>query len=153
MVICFAAIFGWHMGSLDYSQAYLNADIDKLCIMRAPTFLREYTKSGDEMYWKLKKVIYGHPKGSRLWADCLHRKLTQLGFHQFQSDQCVYGKWENWDKTNIGTTSAITPILVHSDDLIITSNQLKTLESTKKQLLQAFEGVDQGDLRSFVMSK
>ncbi len=23
---------------------------------------------------RLKKVIYGHPKGSRLWADCLHRK-------------------------------------------------------------------------------
>jgi hypothetical protein len=53
------------------------------------------------------------------------------------------------DKRNIGPTSAITLILVHSDDLITTSNQIKTLESTKKQLLQAFDGVDQGDLTSF----
>jgi hypothetical protein len=149
MVICFAAIFGWHMGSLDYSQAYLNADIDELCVMRAPTFLREYTNTGEELFWKLNKVIYGHPKGSRLWADCLHKKLTQLGFHQFQSDQCVYGKWNNWDKNNVNNKSTITIILVHSDDLIITSNQLSMLNETKKQLLQAFDGVDQGDLTSF----
>jgi hypothetical protein len=149
MVICFAAMFGWHLGSLDYSQAYLNADIDELCVMRAPSFLREYTASGEELYWKLNKVIYGHPKGSRLWADCLHRKLAQLGFRQFMTDQCVYGKWDNWDKNNIGPDSAITIILVHSDDLIITSNKLDTLDETKKQLLQAFDGVDQGNLTSF----
>jgi hypothetical protein len=149
MVICFAAIFGWHMGSLDYSQAYLNADIDELCVMRAPAFLREYTANGEELYWRLNKVIYGHPKGSRLWADCLHRKLVQLGFKQFLTDQCVYGKWDNWDKNNVGSNSSITIILVHSDDLIITSNKLDTLNKTKKQLLQAFDGVDQGDLTSF----
>ena len=149
MIICFAAIFGWHLGSLDYSQAYLNADIDELCVMRAPTFLREYNKSGEELYWKLKKVIYGHPKGSRLWGDCLHRKLVQLGFHQFHSDQCVYGKWDNWDKSNVKANSSIIIILVHSDDLIIASNLHQTMEATKTQLLQAFDGVDQGDLTSF----
>jgi hypothetical protein len=31
-------MLGWHLGSLDYSQAYLNADIDELCIMRALLF-------------------------------------------------------------------------------------------------------------------
>ncbi len=137
------------MGSLDYSQAYLTADIDELCVMRAPTFLREYTSTGEELFWKLNKVIYGHPKGSRLWADCLHKKLTQLGFHQFQSDHYVYGKWNNWDKNHVNDKSTITIILVHSDDLIITSNQLSTLNETKKQLLQAFDGVDQGDLTYF----
>ncbi len=60
-------------------------------------------------------------------------------------------KWEDWDKNNVKANSAITIILVHSDDLIITSNRLITLNETKKQLLQAFEfdGVDQGDLNSF----
>ncbi len=38
---------------------------------------------------------------------------------------------------------------MHSDDLIIASNLPQTLETTKKQLLQAFDGVDQGDLTSF----
>jgi hypothetical protein len=149
MVLCFAAMFGWHLGSLDYSQAYLNANIDELCIMRAPPFLREYDSAGNELYWKLNKVIYGHPKGSRLWADCLHKKLTELGFHQFQTDQCVYGKWDNWDKYNVTPDSSITIILVHSDDLIIASNKPETVELVKKQLLKAFDGVDQGDLTSF----
>jgi hypothetical protein len=50
----------------------------------------------------------------------------------------------------IGTNSSITIILVHSDDLIITSNKMDTLDKTKKkQLLQTFDGVDQGDLTSF----
>ena len=149
MVLCFAAIMGWHLGSLDYSQAYLNAYIDELCIMRAPTSLREYTPAGDELFWRLKKVIYGHPKGSRLWADCLHQKLSQLGFSRFMTDQCVYGKWDNWDPSNITPKSTITIILVHSDDLIIASNHLSAMELTKKQLLEAFDGVDQGDLTSF----
>jgi hypothetical protein len=149
MVICFAAMLGWHLGSLDYSQAYLNADIDELCIMRAPTFLREYSPTGDELFWRLKKVIYGHPKGSRLWADCLHRKLLQLGFSQFLTDQCVYGKWDNWDPSNMTPESTITIILVHSDDLIIASNHQLAMEPTKKQLLEAFDGVDQSDLTSF----
>jgi hypothetical protein len=36
VIICLSAMFGWFLGSLDYSQAYLNADIDELCVMRAP---------------------------------------------------------------------------------------------------------------------
>ncbi len=38
---------------------------------------------------------------------------------------------------------------MHSDDLIIASNKLDTLDKTKKQLLQAFDGVDQDYLTSF----
>jgi hypothetical protein len=29
-------------GQLDYSQAYLNANIDEICVMRAPISVREY---------------------------------------------------------------------------------------------------------------
>ena len=95
-------MFAWSMGSLDYSQAYLNANIDEICVMRAPISVREYNPRGKEYYWLLKKAIYGHPKASRLWAECLHRKLVELGYTQFLTDQCVYGKWtKNWDPTTI----------------------------------------------------
>ena len=86
IMLCLAAMFGWHIGSLDYSQAYLNADIDELCFLRAPEFLREYDLDGVEFVWKLKKVIYGHPKGSRLWAECLNDKLKELGYTQLATD-------------------------------------------------------------------
>jgi hypothetical protein len=42
IILCLAAMLGWFLGSLDYSQAYLNADIDEFCVMRAPESLREY---------------------------------------------------------------------------------------------------------------
>jgi hypothetical protein len=117
--------------------------------MRAPEFLREYDDHNNELYWRLKKVIYGHPKGSRLWVDCLHKKLLQLGFKQFMTDQCVYGKWDNWDKHSTSSNSTITIILVHSDDLIIATNNQSNLDHIKTLLLKAFDGVDQGDLTSF----
>jgi hypothetical protein len=142
-------MFSWSLGSLDYSQAYLNAAIDEDCYLRAPEFLREFDKDGTEFIWKLKKVIYGHPKGSRLWAECLTKKLKELGYSQFATDQCVYAKWCNWNIKDLKEDSYFVFVLVHSDDLIVISNQDKIMQKEKSIILNAFEGVDQGNLSSF----
>jgi hypothetical protein len=142
------------MGSLDYSQAYLNADIDELCVMQAPIAVREYNSQGKEYFWKMKKAIYGHPKASRLWAECLHKKLLELGYEQFLTDQCVYGRWNNWDineihNNQIPNGSSFIFLLIHSDDIIIVSHDEKTMNDAKAELLTAFEGTDNGNLTSF----
>jgi hypothetical protein len=149
IMLCLAAMFGWFIGSLDYAQAYLNADIDEECFLRAPEFLREYDSDGTEFIWRLKKVIYGHPKGSRLWALCLHEKLLKLGFKQLATDQCVYAKWVNWNLSNLKDNSYFVFVLIHSDDLIIISNKKQKMLEEKNNLLKAFDGVDQGTLKSF----
>ena len=149
IMMCLSAMFGWYVGSLDYAQAYLNAEIDEECFLRAPEFLREYDTDGIEFIWRLKKVIYGHPKGSRLWAECLHQKLNQLGFTQLATDQCVYAKWTKWNLDNLTDESYFVFVLIHSDDLIIISNKRKTMLKEKDRLLKVFEGVDQGILKSF----
>ena len=142
------------MGSLDYSQAYLNANIDEICVMRAPISVREYDQRGKEYFWLLKKAIYGHPKASRLWAECLHNKLIELGYTQFLTDQCVYGKWQKWDQNSIQANeipqdSFFIFLLIHSDDIIIVSHDEKIMNEAKAELLQAFEGTDNGNLSSF----
>jgi hypothetical protein len=152
--MCLSAMFGWAMGSIDYSQAYLNADIDEICVMRAPISVREYSPRGKEYYWLLKKAIYGHPKASRLWAECLHKKLLELGYTQFLTDQCVYGKWINWDINEIHDDvipkdSSFVFLLIHSDDIIVVSHDPETMNLAKATLLQAFEGTDNGNLTSF----
>ncbi len=154
VIICLSAMFGWIMGSIDYLQAYLNTDIDEICVMRAPISVREYSPQGKEYYWLLKKSIYGHPKASRLWAECLHYKLLQLGYVQFLTDQCVYGKWTNWDINEIHDNgipqhSSFVFLLIHSDDIIITSHDPEIMNSAKAELLKAFEGTDNGILTSF----
>ncbi len=72
-------------------------------------------------------MIYGHPKGSKLWAQCLDQNLKHLGFKQFEKDQCVYGKWVNWDLKNLQSDSHFILVLVHSDDLIVISNQMEIM--------------------------
>jgi len=154
VIICLSAMFGWIMGGIDYSQAYLNANIDEICVMRAPISVREYDSRGKEYYWLLKKAIYGHPKASRLWAECLHNKLLELGYVQFLTDQCVYGRWTNWDLNDIHNNiipkhSSFVFLLIHSDDIIVTSHDSGIMNAAKAELLKAFEGTDNGTLTSF----
>jgi transposase InsO family protein len=154
VMICLSAIFTWHLGSVDYSQAYLNADLDEICVMQAPQSVREFDEFNREYFWLLKKAIYGHPKSSRLWAECLHRKLLFMGYEQFLTDQCVYGKWINWDNTavkgqNVPDNMSFVFLLIHSDDIIIISNNASTMNAAKEDLLKAFDGTDNGNLTSF----
>jgi hypothetical protein len=102
----------------------------------------------------MKKAIYGHPKASRLWAECLHKKLLELGYTQFLTDQCVYGKWTNWDIANIHGNqipedSSFIFLLIHSDDIIVVSHNESIMNRAKAELLTAFEGTDNGNLTSF----
>ena len=135
-MICLSAMFSWYLGSIDYSQAYLNAELDEICVMQAPASVREHDDYGNEYYWLLKKAIYGHPKSSRLWAACLHRKLLQLGYEQFLTDQCVYGRWTNWNtahvkEQSIPDTMSFVFILIHSDDIIIISHRESVMNAAK----------------------
>jgi hypothetical protein len=58
IMICLGAMFGWHLGGLDYSQAYLNADLNETCVMKALIAVREYDENQNEYFWLMKKAIY-----------------------------------------------------------------------------------------------
>jgi hypothetical protein len=80
--------------------------------------------------------------------------LVELGYIQFLTDQCVYGRWTNWDSNAIqGNTipdgSSFIFLLIHSDDIIIASHSENIMIAAKAELLQAFEGTDNGKLSSF----
>ncbi len=77
---------------------------------------------------------------------------------QFLTDQCVYGRWNKWklntiEGNNIPKNSSFTFLLIHSDDIIIVSHSNEIMNAAKAELLQAFEGTDNGDLTSFVELK
>jgi hypothetical protein len=120
----------------------------------APIAVREYSSYGKEYFWRMKNAIYGHPKASPLWADCLHKKPQELGYHQLLTDQFVYGRWNNWDPDKINDnvipkTSSFIFLLIHSDDIIIVSHDEQIMNNAKAELLQAFDGTDNGSLKSF----
>ena len=142
ILLCLSAMFGWHLASIDYSQAYLNAPLDEVCFMRAPEFVREFDPDGTEIVWKLLKSIYGHPKSGRLWAEHLRKTLIANGFFQFSTDQCVYS-------INDISQKIYCFILIHTDDIIILSNCPNKRDDVQSLLLRLFEGNDNKHLSSF----
>jgi hypothetical protein len=74
-------------------------------------------------------------------------KLLQLGDTQFLTDQCVYGRWRDWDINEIydnaiPENSSFIFLLMHSDDIIIVSHDEMLMNAAKTELLQVFEGTD-----------
>ena len=47
IILCLSAMHGWYLTGLDFEMAYLNADLDVPCYMRAPTCMKEYDKAGN----------------------------------------------------------------------------------------------------------
>ena len=48
---------GWHLTGLDFEMAYLNAELDVPCYMRAPTCMKEYDADGNELYCLLEMQV------------------------------------------------------------------------------------------------
>ena len=141
VLLCLAAMFGWSTTGLDFTMAYLNANLDEACFMRAPACMREFNGRGEELYWSCEKAIYGHPKSGRAWNIHLVNALTDYGFHQFRSDQCVFSKWES--------NSVFSIICVHTDDVLIFSNSKVYGDKIRADLLAMFPGTDLGSISSF----
>ncbi len=50
IMICLSAMFSWYLGIVDYSQAYLIAEVDEICVMQAPASVREYDEYNREYF-------------------------------------------------------------------------------------------------------
>ena len=141
IVLCLSAMFGWSVTGLDYEMAYLNAPMDEPCYMRAPSCMKEYDENGNELFWRCRTAIYGHPKSSGLWQRHLASTLIDNGFYQLKTDQCVFTIWDG------PLTFAI--VIVSTDDCIIASNSSSFGDNTRALLLRLFPGKDFGDLTAF----
>jgi transposase InsO family protein len=77
LLVRLAAHYGLRIGHIDFSTAYLNADLDRVVYMRAPPGMRT-AKPGQ--FLRLVRALYGLHQSGRLWAELLMKTLIQLGF-------------------------------------------------------------------------
>ena len=141
IILCLSAMHGWYLTGLDFEMAYLNADLDVPCYMRAPTCMKEYDNDGNELYWKCTSCIYGHPASGALWANLLATRLRAHGFKQLLTDQCVFTIWkDDW---------TFTIVAVNVDDCILASNSQAYGDQIRAELLLMFPGKDLGRLDAF----
>ena len=141
IVLCLAAMMRLFCTGLDYEMAYLNAPLDELCFMRAPTCMRETNDQGEELYWQCETCIYGHPRSGALWAKHMAKAFRDYGFYQLRTDQCLFVIWRD------STTFAI--VVTHTDDCIVASNDRAYGDFIRSELLKLFPGTDLGKLDAF----
>ena len=82
-----AFYIGWYTFSLDFSSAFVQADIDVPIWVHIPRGFR-YTLPG-RICLRLKRSVYGIAQAPRLWHKYLFTALKSLGFIQNPIDPCL----------------------------------------------------------------
>lgn len=122
-----AASEGRHVMVADIGGAFLNADLDptgvtvhmsldklmtELLVKIDPSYAEFVLPDGTSVV-KLTKALYGTVEAAKLWYDSLSAQLIADGFVKNPYDSCVYNK--------IGKSGKQTTIVLHVDDLLVTS--------------------------------
>lgn len=137
MLLSLAAILDLHVHQVDYSQAYLNAPLDKVVYMEQP----EMWHDGTTKVCKLLKSIDGLKQSGRQWNIILKDLLDQLGFkivislpscHVMRQDDIFF----------------IVPIVV--DDKLLICNDMSTIETVKAEFNKKYKCKDLKEVKSFV---
>lgn len=128
------AFFDLEAEQVDFSNAYLNANLDEKVFARFPEGFR---KPG----WLLQllKALYGLRRSGLLWQNTLCEKLQALGYRQVADESCLLQ-----DDKSI--------VFFYVDDLVLLSKRehLDHLKSQKQNLLTTYEGKDLGNIHWFL---
>lgn len=126
--------------TMDFKSAYLNANIDFDIYIEQPEGY-VVTDNKDKLYWKLNKSLYGLKQSGRNWNNLLHEFLINSNFKQSLNDNCIYIKDDDNHKI---------VLIVFVDDLIISSNNAKSLDEFKSLLCKSFRMKDLGLISNFL---
>lgn len=90
---------------------------------------------------KLNKSLYGLKQSPKMWNDRFDEFVTKIGFERSTADYCLYVKIND---------KSCTYIVLYVDDLLICSNDDKSLNEIKRNLSSEFEMKDLGPLKCFM---
>lgn len=121
---------------LDVKNAFLNGVLKEDIYMCVPEGLK-----AQGMVCKLKKTLYGLKQAPKEWNERFHEFITRLNYSQCITDKCLYVR-------EVGST--IDYVLLYVDDIIVSSNERLSVESTVRIFSKEFEMRDLGDLNYFL---
>ena len=87
LFLAWSLIFGWKSCSIDFSNAFIQADIESPTFIHLPRGFR--SKDGSKTCLKLHKSIYGLSVAPRLWYQHLWKALKRFGLKQSTYDPCL----------------------------------------------------------------
>ena len=135
------AFFGYSYAVTDIAGAYLNSALEHFYYTRiskaivdllvsAYPELETYRQPDGSILFEVRKALYGLPDSGARWAHTLKTTIMKLGFEPCLNDQNLY--------RSIDRTHSSTYILVHVDDLFITSSDNAMIAHVVNSLSQSF---------------
>ncbi|GLI60203.1 hypothetical protein VaNZ11_002273 [Volvox africanus] len=138
MLLAVAAAKAMPIHQLDVSTAFLNGELEEELWMQQPP---GYESADPEQACKLLRSIYGPKQAPRCWYMKLAAELDKLGFKPSVADPDLFIKRDERE---------IIYLLVHVDDIIITSEEEALIRRVKTATRKAFKIRDLGEAKVFL---
>ena len=134
-LLALAVKYEMHIHQMDAVSAYLNGTLKETVYMEQP----ELFDDGSKKVCKLQKSIYGLKQSGRVWNETINNELLKMGLVRGEVDQCVYHKVGDGDMVYVA---------IYVDDVLIFSNNMKSIENVKSKLAAKFMMKDMGEVSS-----
>ena len=142
LLFVLAAQNSWHIHQLDVKSAFLNGFVDEEIYVEQPDGV---VAPGKEDYvYLLRKTLYGLKQAPRAWYETMDKHLTKLGFVRSQSEATLYVKTDDVQ---------LLIVSLYVDDMLVTGNQPRLIQSFKDEINKVFEMTDLGVMKYFLGMK
>jgi hypothetical protein len=139
LLLVLAITFYWILKQLDVSNAFLHELLDEDVYMEQPQGFVD--PAFPHHVCKLHKALYGLKQAPRAWFTRLSQTLLEIGFSSSQVDPSLFLYHSN---------SSHIFVLVYLDDIIVTGNNVVTIQSIITKLQAVFAIKDLGSLSYFL---
>jgi Reverse transcriptase (RNA-dependent DNA polymerase) len=139
ILLSIAVNLGWTLSQMDVKNVFLQGTIEEEVYMTLPPGYEN--DSNKDCVCKLNKSIYGLKQSPRVWYDKLSYSLLLHNFTKSSADSSMFVKHSD------GTT---TIVLVYVDDIIVTGNNEKEIQTVKNYLKNKFDIKDLGRFKYFL---
>ena len=139
IILSLAVQFDWPLGQLDVRNAFLHGHLREEVYMVQP--LGYVDPSCPNHVYRLWKSLYGLKQVPRAWFERFSTQLLHMGFQASLANSSLF---------ILHHGKLVVYLLVYVDDIVITGNNPKFLDSLVAQLSQAFELKDLGPLHYFL---
>ena len=138
-VLALAAKQNWPLWQMDVITAFLNGTINEDLFMEIPD---GFPGADDPtQVCKINRALYGLKQSPKAWYDRISAWLCNHGLTRSKSDPNMY-----YSKND----HRIVILLLYVDDLLITGNDDKAINTLKQRLQHEFEMTDLGEAQQYL---
>ena len=137
-ILSIASALDLQVSTIDFTQAYLNADLNVPVYVRPPPEVSGRFKPAHVLY--VTKALYGLSESGRRWFERLRDALKELGLAQSFHDPCVFYKREG-DNTTL--------VCVHVDDALLAGDP-KHIDELKDKIRTTFQITESPETDSYL---